>query len=343
MKIALVGWSGNNNLGDERMYYCVKKYFSKHKIIRFKSFLEAIVQIDRINSCDFVLIGGGGLIFRGFNRYIDFLIKITKPLGCIGISIESEGLNDDMRGGLEILKNRAEFIYVRDRKSSAILGDHFKVIVGPDITFMYPYQKVIEVEDDICALNLREWYWWDLELYSEWHERLNRWNEKYPLIKYFYPLPKWNPNRLVAQVRSSFGKINPLVLYSGSFGKTDQEELKKYFSVVSEKNNLEALKRCRYLVGMRLHSLIFATQMGIPFISLSYEPKNVNYCFDIGYEQLSLDLRKIGSFRAKLKYVKLNYDQIRADLLMYTTVSQKRVTYIFEKIEKLMMMRSKAS
>ncbi len=341
MKIALIGWSGNNNLGDERMYYCIKKYFHKHKIIRFKSFLQAILEIRRVNSCDFVLIGGGGLIFRGFSRYVDFLNKITKPFGCIGISIEADGLNDDMKEGLEVLKNKAEFIYVRDRKSSLMLGDHFKVIVGPDITFMYPYQKSAEVTTDSCTLNLRDWFWWDLELHSLWHERLGRWYEKRPWIKYFYPLPKWNPDKLASLVKEKFDKVYPLVLYSGSFGKTDQDELKKYFSRVPTKSNLDALKASRYLVGMRLHSLIFATQMGIPFLSLSYEPKNVNYCTDIGYEQLSIDLRKLATFDDKLEYMKAHYVQIRGDLLAYTADSSKKVMYIFKTIEKLMTAQSR--
>ncbi len=343
MKIALIGWSGNNNLGDERMYYCIKKYFSKHKIVRFKSFLEAILQIEKVNSCDFVLIGGGGLIFRGFNRYVDFLNQITKPMGCIGISIEAEGLNDDMRAGLEMLKDKAEFIYVRDHKSRKILNDHFKVIVGPDVTFMYPYQKVAEISDDSCALNLRDWFWWDLELHSIWHERLSEWNEKHPWIKYFYPLPKWNPNRLVKFVKQNFNKVQPLVLYSGAVGKTDQDELEKYFSKVPARYSLDALKKSRYLIGMRLHSLVFATQMGIPFISLSYEPKNVNYCIGLSHPELSLPLLDYKQIGKKIDYLKNNYDMVRNDLLKYTEDSRKQTKYIFESIEKLMLMRSKAS
>lgn len=343
MKIALIGWSGNDNWGDERMYYCTKKFFGKHKIIRFTSFLEAILNIKKINACDYLLIGGGGLIFRGFNRYAEFLSKITIPLGCIGISVETSGLNKDMEEGLEILKNKADFIYVRDIKSKEILQNHFKVIVGPDITFLYPYEETPEVTDDSCALNLRNWFWWDLELHSRLHERLERWDKKYPWIVKWYPFKTWKPGELVKLVRDNFKKIVPFPLYLGKYDKTDAKILSKYFREVPKKFDLSLLRNSRYLVGMRLHSLIFATQMGIPFISLSYEPKNANYCNGLSHGELSLPLLDYKQIGRKIDYLKNNYDSIRQDLLRYTKDATKQAMYIFENIEKLMTARSKAS
>lgn len=339
MKIALVGWSGNKNWGDERMYYCIRKYFHKHTIVRFTSFLDAILNVNKINSCDYVLIGGGGLIFRGFNRYSDFLRSITKPLGCIGISIESDGLNKDMVEGLEILKDKADFIYVRDAKSRTMLNNHHKVILGPDIAFLYPYLPTKEVNEDVCAVNFRNWFWWDIELHSEWHERLARWDTKYPWIRWFYPFRTWNPTACMGLIKQRFRRMIPLPLYFGKFDKSDVAILKGYFRSVPNKTSLTSLSSSRYLVGMRLHSLIFATQLGIPFVSLSYEPKNINYCAELGLPELSLPLLEYRDLPNKILDMKNNYGMIREQLLSYTEQSQKKVNRIFDSIEVLMTKR----
>lgn len=343
MKIALIGWSGNHNWGDERMFYCIKKFFAKHKIVRFKSFLDAILNIDKVNSCDYVLIGGGGLVFRGFSQYVDFLNSITRPLGCIGISIESDDLSEDMIEGLELLKKKADFIYVRDEKSAKILKYHHKVIVGPDIAFLYPYSPIPVINRESVALNLRNWFWWDLELNSWLHIRMERWEKKYPLIKLLYPFRRWSPDKFVLKIKIMFKTIYPLPFYFGEYDKTDYVVLRKYFSRVPKKYDISLYKKSRYLVGMRLHSLIFATQIGMPFISLTYEPKNINYCISIGHPELSLNLLDYKKLPEKIRYLRNNYAYIREDLLAYSKSAQNQANYIFNIIEELMIKRIKNS
>ncbi len=34
---------------------------------------------------------------------------------------------------------------------------------------------------------------------------------------------------------------------------------------------------------MRLHGIVFAYMLGIPFLSIAYDPKNQNFCESIGY------------------------------------------------------------
>lgn len=49
---------------------------------------------------------------------------------------------------------------------------------------------------------------------------------------------------------------------------------------------------CSFFVSMRLHSIIFAYQLGIPFLSLAYNPKNGYFCDTIRYSKgfnLTLD------------------------------------------------------
>jgi polysaccharide pyruvyl transferase CsaB len=41
--------------------------------------------------------------------------------------------------------------------------------------------------------------------------------------------------------------------------------------------------RARFVIGMRLHSLILAVRFGVPFLAVSYDPKVRALCDDIGY------------------------------------------------------------
>jgi polysaccharide pyruvyl transferase WcaK-like protein len=55
------------------------------------------------------------------------------------------------------------------------------------------------------------------------------------------------------------------------------------------------MARCEAIVSMRLHGIIFAYLLGIPFISLEYDQKNRNFCESIGYPKelvLKFDLEK---------------------------------------------------
>lgn len=335
MKIANIGWSGNQNYGDDRMAYCIQRYFQNDEVIFFNGWLDAITNIKSLNSCDYLLIGGGGLIFRGFNRYIPFLQSIKIPFGCVGISIEADKLHVDMYEGLEILKKRSTFIYVRDKRSRNLLNHHYKVIMGPDITFLYPFDQPDRIKKGV-ALNLRNWPWWDCELYSKKDEIFRKIDRKFPYFQFFYPFKKWNPDNFIHQLNKDSKRIVPLPLYFGTYDISDHAYLGKYFLNVSKGNQINTLKRCHILIGMRLHSIIFATQLGLPFVSLSYEPKNESYCEDLGHPELSVKLKNWGEVFDRVKYVENHYVEIHKDLITYTHNSNIQAKQILKKIKMLM-------
>ncbi|MGQ0848842.1 MAG: polysaccharide pyruvyl transferase CsaB [Actinomycetota bacterium] len=53
------------------------------------------------------------------------------------------------------------------------------------------------------------------------------------------------------------------------------------------------LGRCRMVLGMRLHSVIFAAAMGVPVVALAYDPKVGQVMEELGVGEFALDLREL--------------------------------------------------
>jgi hypothetical protein len=78
MIIGQVGWSGRQNWGDERIL--CSKVFKDDEIRPFTMWQENIKKLDQLI---FILIGGGGLISRGFSYYTDQLSKLKNHLDAL--------------------------------------------------------------------------------------------------------------------------------------------------------------------------------------------------------------------------------------------------------------------
>ena len=55
------------------------------------------------------------------------------------------------------------------------------------------------------------------------------------------------------------------------------------------------ISHCRMIVGMRLHSLIFAASAGVPAMALAYDPKVHNFMKSLGVSEFVLDLQTMDS------------------------------------------------
>src|SRR4051794_3592764 len=82
MRIGLIGWYGRQNAGDERILHAIRVAFSRHDVLPTNSFDHAWSIIDELNRCDLVLLGGGGLILRGFGVYAGLIGAIKPRFAC---------------------------------------------------------------------------------------------------------------------------------------------------------------------------------------------------------------------------------------------------------------------
>lgn len=347
MRIGIIGWYGHQNAGDERILHCLRRQFSGHELVVTSGFPDALERLSELNRCDCVLLGGGGLILRGFGRFAPLVLGLRVPFACVGISVEA--IHADNVELVTAIKRKAEFVLVRDQSSARLLN-HPKVVVGPDLTFLDPLRPASPVAEQICALNLRNWHYWSFEFGGAAHHHMLRLNRHLPLLRHIYPLPKWEPRRVLRWLGANFDVVRPVPFYlergtgndyslMASLGVRPREldgwrdPCTRPVTSECHANVLfeliwSSMASCRYLVAMRLHALIFACQMGIPFLSLSYQPKNREFCRAAGIESMSVELPDHRSLKAGTWTLKSRYDEIRSRILAYREQCAREINQI---------------
>jgi polysaccharide pyruvyl transferase WcaK-like protein len=335
VRIGLIGWYGHRNAGDDRILLCLRRFFDGHELVVTTSFCDALERLGELNSCDFVMLGGGGLILRGTGRFANLIERLKPRFGCVGISVESRH-TDNIRM-IDVLKERAEFLLVRDARSRELLDCHFKTIVGPDLTFLYPYEVADPPEADVCGLNLRPWRFWPGEHNGSFDRIMRRINNRIPELVQFYPFARWDPLKAITLLRNHFGGFVALPLYLENGVENDRDVLSRFFPQVSRNFSDEEFNGCRYIVSMRLHGLIFACQKGIPFLSLSYQPKNEEFCSEMGIAEISVDIFEEASLLSALDRLTSDHAQLRLRLLDARADYQREITVIMKAIRNLVV------
>jgi len=330
MKIGAIGWYGHDNAGDERILECLRRQFRDDEWVVMGSLEDAMQRVDELNACDFVLLGGGGLILRRFGRFARLFEDLTVPFGCVGLGIEAR--HPDNRDLIDILEERAEFIYVRDRASLGRLDRRFKAIVAPDLTFLAPFDVAEWRPEPRCALNLRPWRSWGLE-YQGYADRSMRWlNERIPSA---WVPAGWDPAAGVASVRSRMQEVGCCPLYTEAGRENDESVLGRFFEDVPTSFAPDQIASYNYFIGMRLHGLIFSCQMGIPFLSLSYQPKNEAFCADLGLDELSIPLGRDDALENGLDHLLADGREIREALLERRSEYVAQTRTLMDGVERL--------
>jgi polysaccharide pyruvyl transferase WcaK-like protein len=318
MKIAILGWYYQNNAGDDRILECLKRKcdaLGATEVSVFIAWDELSSKIEEINTYDFLLVGGGGLILRNTNRLVSLFEKINIPWAFIGVSIDSVG--EDNLKFITYISNRAKFIVVRDQFSLDVFKSYRKdaLFIAPDLTFLYPYKN--NASDEIknsVAVSLRPWRPNLFKQYTKNYHRFNKLVHKVPVIAKFLGL--WDINKFAKLVKKHTSVvIKPFPLHINDVNGDDLL-MQTYFD--AEKNNafnIEDLIQSDYLIGMRLHSLIFATQLGVPFVAVSYASKIDNYLEDIGLSNFIVSVNGFKGLPKKIAQLKTQKKIISKQLL----------------------------
>jgi polysaccharide pyruvyl transferase CsaB len=110
-----------------------------------------------------------------------------------------------------------------------------------------------------------------------------------------------------------------------SSGRAEVPEYDPHFNAV-----FAALSRSDILVGMRLHSLILATMMGVPVVPVSYCGKVKSYLELVGLEDLYLDVEDLGTKAFAERFFE-NFDMVWENRTLYAAKQRQAAEQLREK------------
>lgn len=360
-EIIIHGFYGHGNLGDDLILLSIFSEINRIPGISIKVFctnpkeINKLYSIEGINSaivyfnvfqivrqikallkCDLFILGGGGLL-KDYGKSSKSLKKwfywlriaqiLRKKTVLLAVGVE----NIRYSKSKEILKKylkKVDLITVRDEDSENILrklgiNNNIKVISDPSILLT---NQEINSKKELSKppkiiISVRHWYdegkyIKDLNLNENFLKVLSKvvdyLIEKYNAKIYFIPMRiiPYDDDRKVAK---------DIVLESKY-----KDFVTRYTSSLGVNELLDLLSDCDLVIGMRLHSLIIASSLGIPIIALEYMPKikgfmksikQLEYCHDlntISFENLRDSIEStFKHHNQRSNQIKLMVDELR--------------------------------
>ena len=280
MKIAVFGYYHHLNYGDDRIGQALVEALHPHHVVFFPHNQDPPL----MEWFDFIVIGGGGLVWEKvgiWTSVTDWLRKSKKPFAVVGLGINE--LNGTLKQDLLWMVENAKLFVVRDQKSHALLDFHPQAQVLPDLTWMIPYPNRSSAPDNrSIALSIASKHPQGYDP-MQWATAIHRLSESYDIVPFSL----------------RFGINHD----SGLFRSLGFQDFFPEFSI-------NPLYECRYLIGTRYHSVIFALQVGVPFVAVLYDDKVRRLLEDNQLQDLGVDAAQPEALHPKLEYLTQNFDSI---------------------------------
>ena len=308
MKIAVFGYYNALNAGDDRLQFCVTRLVQGNTVVFLPHYLPP--PIEYLKTFDWILIGGGGLVFEPVGIWANskrWLRHCRAKIGVLGLGVTrvSPHLLQDITQIIE----RSEFFYVRDHVSQALLNHHPKVTVYPDLSWCFPLTqaslKTCDVntygEAQTVALNLLPCAWKAFNI-DDWVNALSGY------------------------------KILPFPLH---FGKArDADLLRRYFGDSTPTEfSLQPLIKSDILVACRFHAIIFAMQIGKPFIAINYDDKVQRLMADADLLECCLETTQPEQLREKIQFVLHNWIALNQKVRDFVELQEKRSEQLTQSVQ----------
>lgn len=301
MKIAHIHVWDKKNKGDVAIVLAVqellKKQFPKVKIIDFP--MEILKKINlndlnKINKCNLVVIGGGGVYYHYFMPYdINSIKKIIPPIVTFGVGyireIGARQLTKDESKSIAFLNNTAKLISVRDYYTKNFLikngvpAKKINIIGDPAVFLEEEKIKNFKLKNKInIGFNLNYSGWLKFGQYEKiildsYKETLEYFQKNHN-ANIYYLLHHPDEKRILKKLNIKNIKVIDL-----------PPAQQKYF-----------YGQLDLVIGMMLHSVVLAFGAGAPEINIGYDLRNKNFSKFINCPELLISSDKLGTKNNKL-------------------------------------------
>ncbi len=292
--VIISGYYGYNNMGDDSllasMIATLKKREPNIRITVLSKRpsetrrLFGVASINRFNPFSLfiamrrakILISGGGSLLqnetsnRSLNYYIT-IIKLAKMMG-LKVAVYASGIGpvhgDKFRARTSAVLEIADSITLREGssleeiRSMKVKNENVSVTADPVFAMASPdsdwiryimKQRDLIPEKDYFAVSLRSWHASSEDFEDKICALCKRVSEKYGMTALFIPL----------QISRDLAICERMALRCNGILVKDLTA-SEFTGIISN---------TKFVIGMRLHSLIYTARAGVPFIGLSYDPK----------------------------------------------------------------------
>ena len=351
MKIFLSGYYGAKNLGDELLLlkviedilgiapqaeffvWSIDKDFTNRFLKDYPaSAVDRFTPADTVKavkSSDLVVLGGGGILqeyyrikiedlFKGFgSNIVSYAIPpfLGKLFGkkvfywCLG---HGPVVTEEALYFSRWFYSLADRITVRDEVSfeevsSLVSKDKVYLDADPLLHFDFKRWAVEKKEPNILGVSIR-WWFFEESLVEKVGKALRRLLSERPELK-------------VSLIPCDLN-LDPEVL--GRLQSLLPEDRLVRFAIKGIDDIVRAISLCQWFVGMRLHSLVCAYRLGVPFLALSYDGKTEEFVKSVGAHSVKVTELTEEELFLKLK-VLLNAKPLKEREFSYKTPEIFRV------------------
>lgn len=351
-KIIICGNFGAGNLGDDAILAGIqnllKSSFTKPEVsfmsgdlesnknaiyffpAGFKSLLKFYLTINgwksilKMWNSDLIIFGGGGLfndderqsIWIWFIQFLGFYI-LRKKIIIIGQSVGPIKY-DISKKIVKFVFGKAKFISVRDQNSVKLLNElnirNAHNFSDAAFALSYGFKRNINISDEIL-LTFREW----------------NYNDQFK-TEYFKFLKKVSQNQPLSFIPFQNGKNNDLNAFNKYLNNFKGNITIKSLEPEDFNQAIEIIGRGKLVIGMRLHSIIFAIITNTPFIAISYSKKVSDFLSSIGMSKYCIDVKNFNHHHVLNLVDEIKNDS--AEIKLKLEKIKLNQTYLFFENEK---------
>lgn len=213
-----------------------------------------------------LLVSGGGSLLQDVTsthsyKYYSFIIKLAMRYGA-RVMIYANGigplLTEKNRRDCKNLLEKVDKITLRDAQSLQELesmGVQNEITVSSDPAFSLNATDVGFKEDtSYFVVSVRKWKGLPSDFVDKLGTICKDIREKYNFTPVFVPMQSWMDMDISVEIAAKCGgKVAP--------------------AFTNVENLIEYIKNSQFVLGMRLHALIYALNVSVPLVALSYDPK----------------------------------------------------------------------